>query len=111
MYTCTLESTATPSGGLYTRARAARTFSPDIDSSSLSSLSMGSHGGRPAVQPVDDAHQIENVIHVMVGAGFLGVERVAVTGEHRAHPEALGPHDVALGPVADHHRLRGLHAE
>src|SRR5215471_2795319 len=100
MYTCTLLSAVTPSGGLYTRARAARTFSPDIDPPSLSPLSVSTHGGHAAVQLVDDAHQIEHIIHVVVRAGLLGVERVAVAREHRAHPQPLGPDDVALGPVA-----------
>src|ERR1041385_2596875 len=111
MYTCTLVSAATPSGGPYTRARAARTFSPDMDSPSLRPLAWNPRDGRAAVQPVDDAHQLEHVLYVVVGAGLLGVERVSVTREHGLHPQALRAHDIALGPVADHHRLLRLDAE
>src|SRR5262245_50997640 len=102
MYTCTLSSPATPSGGEYTRARAARTFSPDMRASFVDS-----RGGLAAVQPVHDAHQFMDIVHIVVRARLLGVERVPVAREHRGHAEALGAHHVPLGPVADHERLRG----
>src|SRR5262249_23950354 len=106
MYTCTFGSEATPSGGAYTCARAARTFSPDMRSPSLSS-----RRGHAAVQPVDDAHQLHNIVHVEIRARLLRVDRVPVAREHRRHAQALRAHPVALGPVADHQRLPRLHAE
>src|SRR5713101_2848633 len=72
-YTCSLLSAATPSGGPYTRARAARTFSADMRSSSVRT-----RGGHAAVQLVHDAHQLEHVIHIEIRARLLRVEGVPV---------------------------------
>src|SRR5689334_18971432 len=99
-YTCGRASAATPSGGPYTRARAARIFSPDMRSSSV-----GTRGGLAAVQPVDDPHQLEHIIHIVVRARLLRLERVAVAREHRLHAQAAPADHVALGPVADHQRF------
>src|ERR1041384_3107350 len=77
----------------------------------MRSSSLRTHGGHVAVQPIHDAHQLEHVIHIVVRAGLLGLERVAVTREYGLHAGASPPDDVALGPVADHEGLRRFDPE
>src|SRR5258706_80284 len=66
------------------------------------------HGSRASVEPIDDAHQLEHVVDVVVRARGHRAEGVAVAREHRLHAQAAAAHHVALGPVADHERFLGL---